>query len=59
VAKLDRAQFDRVGKNPRALDPELPRQLSRVDKLAVLKPPLFKQLDHPAGDCLDCPGIDA
>jgi hypothetical protein len=23
-----------------------------------LKPPLFKQLDHPAGDCLDCLGIE-
>jgi hypothetical protein len=58
VAKLDRAQFDRVGINPRALDPELPRQLGRVDKLAVLKPPLFEQLDYPAGDCLDCLGIE-
>jgi hypothetical protein len=47
VAKLDRAQLDRMGVHPRALDPEPPRQLGRIDKLAALKRSLFEQLNDP------------
>jgi hypothetical protein len=44
--------------DPGAVDPEPPRQLRRVDQLALVQSPLFQQLDHAAGDCLNGFGVE-